>query len=220
MSNIVQKVWKILDNNPSIKRDLSLGLINTSALARYLIEKNKVEGTLDGVIGAIRRYDHGKHKELFLEAYKLLGQTVNLFTRRKVAEIALKKDEDVQQLLPKLFGIIKYIQGDVLRIMQANESIRLLIDEKNLERVTNIFPKDKILVIEKNLAEIDIYIHPEMQETPGILAVIANELTINGINIVEVMTCPPEMLFIVKGEDLLQAHDVLNRLCQTQKNDV
>jgi aspartokinase len=215
MSNIVQKVWRILDNNPSIRRDLSLGLINTSALARYLIEKNKVEGTLDGVIGAIRRYDHGKHNELFSEAYNLLGQTVNIFTRRKVAEIALKKDEDVQQLLPKLFDIIKYIQGDVLRIMQANESVRLLIDEKNLEKVTNIFPKNEILIIEKDLAEIDIYIHPDMQNTPGILAVIANELTINGINIVEVMTCPPEMLFIVKGEDLLQTHDVLNKLCQS-----
>ena len=38
---------------------------------------------------------------------------------------------------------------------------------------------------------------------------------INKINIVEVMTCPPEMLFIVKGNDLLQAHDVLNKLCQS-----
>jgi len=215
MSNIVQQVWRILDSNPSIRRDLSLGLINTSALARYLIKENKIKGTLDGVIGAIRRYDHGKHEEVFSEAYTLLGQTVNLFTRKKVAEIALKKDEDVQELLPKLFEIIKYIQGDILRIMQANESVRLLIDEKNLEKVTELFPKNKILAIEKDLAEIDIYIHPEMQGTPGILAVIANEFAINAINIVEVMTCPPEMLFIVKGEDLIQVHDVLNKLCQS-----
>jgi len=215
MSNIVQKVWRILDNNPSIRRDLSLGLINSSALARYLIKENKIEGTLDGVIGAIRRYDYGKHKEIFSEAYSLLRQTVNLFTRKKVAEIALKKDEEVQQLLPKLFEMIQYIQGDILRIMQANESVRLLIDEKNLEKVTKIFPKNKILAIEKDLAEIDIYIHPEMQDTPGILAIIANEFAINAINIVEVMTCPPEMLFIVKGEDLIQVHDVLNKLCQS-----
>lgn len=215
MTNIVQQVWRILDSNPSIRRDISLGLINTSALARYLIKENKIEGTLDGVIGAIRRYDYGKYKEIFSEAYNLLGQTVNLFTRKKVAEIALKKDEDVQQLLPKLFEIIKYIQGDILRIMQANESVRLLIDEKNLEKVTKIFPTNKILAIEKDLAEIDIYIHPDMQGTPGILAVIANEFAINAINIVEVMTCPPEMLFIVKGEDLIQVHDVLNKLCQS-----
>ena len=215
MSNIVQKVWRILDNSPSIRRDLSLGLINTSALARYLIKENKIDGTLDGVIGAIRRYDYGKHKEIFSEAYSLLGQTVNLFTRKKVAEIALKKDEEVQQLLPKLFEIIQYIQGDILRIMQANESVRLLIDEKNLEKVTKIFPKNKIIEIGKDLAEIDIYIHPEMQDTPGILAIIANEFAINAINIEEVMTCPPEMLFIVKGEDLIQVHDVLNKLCQS-----
>jgi len=134
MSNIVQQVWRALDNSPSIRRDISLNLINTSALARYLIQEKKVEGTLDAIIGAIRRYDHGKHEKIFSTAQELLGQTINLFTRRKVAEIALKKDDDVQQLLPKLFGIIQYIQGDVLRIMQANESIRILIDEKNLKK--------------------------------------------------------------------------------------
>ncbi|MCK4995549.1 MAG: hypothetical protein KAR55_01555 [Thermoplasmatales archaeon] len=215
MSNIVQQVWRALDNSPSIRRDMSLGLINASALARYLIKEKKVEGTLEAVIGAIRRYDHGKHEDIFSTAHKLLGHTINIFTRRKVAEISLKKDDDVQRLLPRLFDKIQYIQGDVLRVMQANESVRILIDEKNLESVTKIFPKHKINSTEKNLAEIDVYIHPEMQATPGVLAIIANELAINGINIVEVMTCPPEMLFIVKGEDLLRAHDALCKLCET-----
>ena len=215
MTNIVQQVWRILDNSPSIRRDMGLGLINTSALARYLIKEKKVEGSLDAIIGAIRRYDHGKHEKIFSTAHELMGQTINIFTRRKVAEICLKKDDEVQQILPKLFDIIKYIQGDILRIMQANESIRLLIDEKNLENVKKIFPKDKVISTEKNLAEIDIYIHPDMQATPGILAVIANELAINAINIIEVMTCPQEMLFIVKGEDLLRSHDVLCKLCET-----
>ena len=117
-----------------------------------------MKGSLDAVIGAIRRYDHGKHEDIFSTAHELLGRTINIFTRKKVAEISLKKDEDVQKLLPRLFDIIQYIQGDVLRIMQANESIRLLIDEKNLEEVIKIFPKHKMNSTQKNLAEIDIYI--------------------------------------------------------------
>jgi aspartokinase len=215
MSNIVQEVWRALDNSPSIKRDMSLGLINASALARHLIKEKKVEGTLDAVMGAIRRYDYGKHEDIFSNAYTLLGQAINIFTRRKVAEISLKKDDDVQRLLPRLFENIQYIQGDILRVMQANESVRILIDEKNLESVTKLFPKHKINSTEKDLAEIDIYIHPKMQATPGILAVIASELAINSVNIIEVMTCPPEMLFIVRGEDLLRAHDVLCKLCES-----
>ena len=48
------------------------------------------------------------------------------------------------------------------------------------------------------------------------LAMLANELAINGINIVEVMTCPPEMLFIVKQEDFQKASDVIHHLCQSE----
>ena len=217
MTNIVQTVWKIIDHDPSIKRELSRGLINTSALARYIIKQKRIDGTFDAVITAIRRYTIEKQDDIFSSAYKLLGQTVNISTKSNLAELSLVKDDHVQQILPKVFNIIKYIRGDVLRVMQANESIRLLIDEKNMDMVLSLFPKDKILTKEKDLAEINIYIHPMMQKTPGILGILGNELAMNGINIVEVMTCPPEMLFIVKKEDFQKASSVIHQLCQTIK---
>ena len=213
MTNIVHEVWKVLDNNPSLRREMSRGLVNTSALARYIINEKKIDATLDAVISAIRRYKLDRHDAIFETAYKTLGQTINLSTKSNLAEISLIKDDDVQQLLPKLFGIIKYVRGDVLRVTQANESIRLLIDEKNMENVVSLFPKNKIINQEKNLAEINIYIHPKMQTTPGILATIANELAINEINIVEFMTCPPEMICVVRKEALIKASDVLYQLC-------
>jgi aspartokinase len=217
MANIVHEVWKILDNNPSIRREMNRGLINTSALARYIIKEKKVDATLDAVISAIRRYDFNQHGDIFDNAYKMLGQTVNISTKSNLAEVSLAKDDEVQQCLPKLFNIIKYIQGDVLRVTQANESIRLLIDEKNMDNVTGLFPKNKIIKKERDLAEINIFIHPKMQTTPGILAVIANELATNEINIVEFMTCPPEMICVVKKDDLLRTSNVLYKLCESNK---
>jgi aspartokinase len=217
MTNIVHTVWRIIDDDPSIKRELSRGLLNTSALARYIIKEKKINTTLDAVISAIRRYQVDKYTDIFSPATKLLGQTINISTRSNLAEIALLKDADVQRILPRVFDVISYVRGDVLRIMQANESVRLLIDEKNMERVFRLFPKNKIIAKEKNLAEITIYIHPQMQKTPGVLSVLANELALHGINIVEVMTCPPEMLFIVKKEDFQRASDVIYQLCQPMK---
>ena len=217
MTNIVHDTWKILDNNPSIRREMNRGLINISALARYIINKKKIDATLDAVISAIRRYKFDKHDDVFDNAYNMLSQTVNVSTKSNLAEISLMKDDEVQQLLPKLFSIIKYVQGDVLRVTQANESIRLLIDEKNMDKVIDMFPKKKVISKEKGLSEINIYIHPKMQTTPGILAAIANELAINDINIVEFMTCPPEMICVVKKDDLLRASNVLYNLCEPIK---
>ena len=218
MTNIVHEVWKILDNNPSIRREMNRGLINISSLARYIINKKKIDATLDAVISAIRRYKLDTHDDVFDNAYNILSQTVNVSTKNNLAEISLIKDDEVQELLQKLFYIIKYVRGDVLRVSQANESIRLLIDEKNMNKVIDLFPKNKIISREKGLAEINIYIHPKMQTTPGILAAIANELAINNINIVEFMTCPPEMICVVKKDDLLKASNVLYNLCESNKN--
>ena len=214
MTNIVQTVWRILDTDPSIKREMNRGLINTSALARYLIKEKKVKGTLDAVISAIRRYQLTNFNDLFSSASILLTKTISISTKNNLAEISLLKDADVQRTLPKVFGIISYVRGDVLRIIQANESIRLLIDEKNMERVLALFPKDKVMTKEKGLAEINVYIHPQMQKTPGILAVITNELALHEINIVEILTCPPEMLVIVQKGDFQNASDVIHHLCQ------
>lgn len=213
MTNIVHEVWKILDNNPSIRREMNRDLINISALARYIINEKKIEATLDAVISAIRRYKLELHEDVFDNAYRMLSKTVNISTKSSLAEISLIKDDEVQEILPRLFSIIKYIYGDILRVSQANESIRLLIDEKNMDKVIDLFPKNKIISKEKGLAEINIYIHPKMQTTPGILAAIANELAINDINIVEFMTCPPEMICVVKKDDLIRASNVLYQLC-------
>ena len=216
MTNITHEVWKILDNNPSIRRNMSQGLINTSALARYIIKETKLSASLDAVQIAIRRYKLNQQDEIFNKAQRLFGQTINVSTKSNLAEISLIKDTDVQKILPKLFNFIQYVQGDVLRVTQANKSIRILFDEKNTETVLSLFPKDKILSQEKNLAEINIHIHPKMQRTPGILALLTNELALNGINLVEFVTCPPEMLCIIKKEDLVKASGIIYELVDTQ----
>ena len=215
MKNTVGEVWKFLDNSPCIRRDLSRNLINARALAKYIIKEIKMDATLDAVISAIRRYELNRQDNIFLIANKLISQTINLSTRTGLAEITLLKDNDVQKLLPELFEIIHYVRGDVLRVVQADESIRLLIDKKNLEKITQVFPEDKIIKIDVNLAEINMHMHPKMRTTQGILAAISNELAINGINIIEIMSCFPEMLFFVKEEDVLKAHQVLHKLCHS-----
>jgi aspartokinase len=212
MYNITEQVWKILDNSPCLRRDLSRGLINSRALGKYLIKEQKIDATIDAVISAIRRYKPEKITDLFNKSSKILRQAT-ISTKSKLANVALIKDDEVQNLLPKLFSIIYYNRGDVLRIIQADESMKILVDEKNLEKIQKLFPEKKIIKIDKNLGEINMHLHPEAVNTPGIASIITNELALNGINIMEIISCVPEMLFFVDEKDILSAHQVLYRLC-------
>lgn len=216
MTNITHKVWKELDNDTSIRRCISRGLINTTSLARYLIKKKKIEGTLDAVSSAIRRYEHERYDEIFITANKIVSFG-EISTRGKLANIAVIKDAEIQELIPKLFSIIQFNRGDVLRIIQADEAIKILVNEKNLKKVENLFPKNKIIKIDQNLAEINMHLHPEAVNTPGIIAVISNELAMHGINVMETMSCVPEMLWFVKEKDVLKAYNVMFQLCSPFK---
>ena len=77
---------------------------------------------------------------------------------------------------------------------------------KNLEKILNILPNDKILLIDENLAEINLHLDNDAKDTPGILAIITNELALNGISVVEVLSCFPELLWFVYQNDLLKAY--------------
>jgi aspartokinase len=212
MTNITHEVLKTLDNNPSIRRCMSQGLINTTALAKHIIKENKIDATLDAVSSAIRRYKLDRYDELFNIANRIVSFG-EISTKSKLANIAVIKDSEIQELLPKLFSIIQFNRGDVLRIIQADEAIKILINEKNLEKLKELLPKKKIIKIDRNLAELNIHLHPEAVKTPGIIAVISNELALNNINVMEFMSCVPEMLWFVKEKDILKAHNVMFKLC-------
>jgi len=211
MTNITHQVWKILDNSPYIKKVMSQGLVNTTALAKYLIVNKNVKGTLDAVSSAIRRYNFDHYEDIFSNANKIvsLGE---ISTKSKLANISLIKDSEVEKILPKLFSIIQFHRGDVLRIIQADEAIKILVNEKNLDTVKNLFSNKKIIKIDRNLAEINMHLHPDAVKTPGIISVISTELAINGVNIMETMSCVPEMLWFVKEPDLLKAYNVIYQL--------
>lgn len=213
MTNIMHEVWKILDTSPSIQREMSRGLINHSALARYIIEEKKVDANIDAVISAIRRYKIDHYEKLFNTANSIICQSA-ISTKSKLANISIIKDTETQKMLPKLFDVINYNRGDALRIIQADESIKILVNEKNLENIKKLFSNDKIIKIDENLGEINMHLHPEAVNTPGIIAVVSNELAMNGINIMETISCVPELLWFVKEEDLLRAYNVFYQLCR------
>lgn len=211
-NDLPNTIHKILDQNPAIRVNMSRGLINIRALAKYIIKERKIDASLDAVISAIRRYKIDSYNHIFENALNLIKKSLSISTMSSLAIITATKDDEIQKLLPKLFSIIRYSQGNVLRIIQANESIKIIIDEKNLEKILELFPRESIQDVEKHLAEINLRVHSDTKYTLGVSAIISNELAINGINIIETMSCFPEALWFIDEKSLLKAYSALDRL--------
>lgn len=212
MESISEIVKKFLDYNPCIRRDLGRGIINIRALARYIKKEKNLETKIDAIISAIRRYDSEHHKEIFKNSLTLLKKAP-ISTKGGLANVAITKDEENQEKLSNIFSLINYSLGDVLRISQADGQMKILVDERNLPKIKKLFPDKKIIKIDKELAEINIHFSEEASKKVGIIGVITNELAINGVNVLEIISCSPEILFFVHEKDLTTAHQVIYRLC-------
>lgn len=219
MANLTYEAWKIIEKDPTIQLGLERALINVRALARYIAKQldPKIEATEDAIISAIRRYPlDNTFKNRFEQARKIVSQST-LSTRSHIVNISLIKGKETQEKLPDLFSIINFERGEILRIVQGEEAIKIIIDEKNLEKVSKIIEKESIIKIHKNLAELNMHLHPEAVNTPGIVLVLTTELMLNNVVIYEIMSCVPEMLIFVDERDLLKAYQVLFELCHQKK---
>jgi len=52
----------------------------------------------------------------------------------------------------------------------------------------------------------------EASKTKGIVALITSSLNAEGINIIEIMSSAPELLILIKKEDLIKALNVIDNL--------
>ncbi|MEK6981328.1 MAG: hypothetical protein AABX38_00220 [Candidatus Micrarchaeota archaeon] len=216
MTNIRDSVWKLIDKDPSIRLDLERDMINVRALARHCRD-NGIEGSEDAIISAIRRYPkENKYLDQYKEAAKLI-RGAKISTKSHLAIIAVKKSPKVTELLSEIFNSVKYEKGEMIRFVQGEESIRVMIDESKIEEFLDIVSKEYIIDVKKNIAEINLHLPPVIVKTRGVGLVILNELFRNNVLIYELMTCVPEFLIFVEDAELLKAYEVLFDLCSNKK---
>ncbi len=212
MKNINKDVSRYLDNHLTIKKNLADEIINIRALSKKIIQDLQLRCSLNAVISAIRRYHlDAKEKENLPQIYGALKKA-KISTRTKLASLLLKKKELVRDRLAKLYTKIDFAGGDTFQIFEVNKYIKIILDERALEEAKKLFSETDIVSTEKDLGELTIIYTPEITKTPGVFALLANELAANNISIVDSMICHSEHLIILKENDLQNGFNVLFNL--------
>ncbi len=212
MTNINKEVWRIIDNDAALKKNLLLKLINISALARKIANEHNLQNNIDAVISAIRRYEGSiEKKENTSKIYSLLKKA-KLSTRTKLASILFKKNSEIRQKLAKLYSEIDFEAGDTLRIFEVSKYIKIIIDEKTVKLVKKLFNNKEIVEITIKLGEVSIDYVVDITKTPGLFATLSNELATNNTSIVDSMICYSEHIIIVNEKDLQKTFNVIFKL--------
>lgn len=211
-THIADKVNSFLDNDFIIRKCLFRNIVSLRALSRHIIGKLGLkEKNFDAVVSAIRRYKRIE-KEESDEKLKKIFSRIAVKTRSNIVDIRVQKNKRSVESISKLNSIVDIEKGEIIRVIQAEQSITIIIDDKNLDRFYSIFAKTDCISIDKKLVEINLQFTEEAQNVRGIVALVTSSLNVEGINIVEIMSCAPELLIIVKKEDLLKVLSVVDNL--------
>ena len=212
MKNINKIVWDVLDKDLAAQKDLSRKLINTRALAKYIIGKHNLSASLDAVISAIRRYS--TKREYKEEERKLRNIFKDALISTKTNLSCITISQDAEEKIPEVIKKIDFAKHETFHLTTGSEEFKIFVDNHKIDDIKSIFTKKEIQKTNKNLGEVAIKLSQEAMKTKGILARITGEISLRGINLEDVLVCAPEIILFVKDKDLLKTHESLLQLGQ------
>jgi len=209
-TNINQSIWKMLQLDLAIQKDISRQIINTRALAKYLIKKYGIaQAGLDAVISSIRRFESEEKFEEEEKTLQFIFKEAVVSTRNNVACITLSLT--MNDLVKRWANAGKLPPA---RLTAGRRTIKIMMDQPDISMFKAMFASDEVIKIEENLSEICVVVGDRSVLTKGVMARISNELALANINIHELIVCPPEFLIYVKQSDIVRAHESVLKLGQ------
>ena len=207
--NISKLTENYILEHPSVKDCLKNGLINYSSLSRQIASELNlsVKKNFDAILIACRRLKRNLKKEESYERkiLRILKES-KIEIKNKIAAVVLEKDIFFENLINLEKEIKK--RKEIFRIIEGASGITIITTEDFLDLIKRYF-KNKIILENKNLAEIIIKSPMEIETTPGTYAYLASLFGEHNINIVESLSCFTDTIFLVKEED---AGKVINLL--------
>lgn len=215
INNIREFVWKVIDTDIAIKKDISRGILNIRAVANYIINTYKIDASIDSVISAIRRYNIMPVKKQETDVYSLLRKA-EIRSITKMASFSLKKNEDTTLTLGKILPRIDFEGGEVLRVLEGSKLFKIIFDKKSYNKMQDSFKKSDIIDSNKNIGMIEMIYPKELEKTPGVFSAVSTELGENNISIIDALICANEHIIVVDEKDILKAFEVLYNLCSAE----
>lgn len=217
MTSITKQIYDAIEGDIIVRTALERKIISLKNLALYLIKAYHIDASADAVISAIRRYkEDDELPQHFVTARKIIGRSEDIRVTTNIILAAFKKNTEVQNHLMNVFSKVDFGHSDLLLINQGEDTVKLIFNKKNKEKIVEQFPRKYLIHLEEDIAEINIQLHKDAVRTPGIVSTLSTELMLHGINVVELMSCVPEMLFFVKQKDVVKAYNVLFKLCKME----
>jgi aspartokinase len=206
-------VREFIERDGIISNGLARDLINVRALARYIQIATHEEYSFEALVSAIHRFPMKERAAKHQSVSKLMSK---LSLKNEIAVVEILNAPEIPASIARFSSEVDYARGETFSAVSGIRRTRVTVDSKSVDKLVSVVPKKNILSITRNLAEVVLEMSEKSILIPGVYATIITELAMNDINIVDPLSCIPEIIFVVDEKDGAKAYQVLERLKKAQ----
>lgn len=209
MKTIAKRVEELIVQWPLLKQGLGLGLLNTSAVARYI--KLEVEQSIGepvseaAVLMALRRYQTNMPSLKTILPSDYLG---DISLRSKLADLTYTNSPTLQRRLAKLAHDLP--TQHYLTISRGLLQTSLIIHQDHVESTEHVLENEHQEKKVIQLTAVTLHLKQGHDQVTGILAYPLQLLAWKGIPVVEVVSTYDELNIILYDTDIETAFTTLN----------
>lgn len=209
MANIARQVREYLESRPSVLDAYKLDIVNFSALSRLVSRELGIRKS-EAVLAACRRFPIEKVKGYREDSVRRVLKKSRIETRTKVAAVTVDQGVDVLQ---RLGDVVEELldENRTCRLIQVSQGTVIIVDDDAVPRVTKKLREGQVIGVRKGLVELAVTSPESIESTPGLLAYLSTALASRGINMVEVLSCYTDTIFLLERKDMTAAVDLLSQ---------
>ncbi|MCB0319664.1 MAG: hypothetical protein KDD60_01990 [Bdellovibrionales bacterium] len=198
--SVTQITRRFIFQRPSIRHCLIRGLINHSALARRICEKEEID-QFDAVHAASKRFEQNV-KESFDEREQRLLREGQVLIYNQISMLVIRRPRTFDRLLELQKEIRR--AGKKCEIVDGVGRVGLVVSSKYLPLLEENF-QNFIIRSESELAQIVIQLNERGEAAQGIIAHVMGILAFHGINIVGENCYWGQMSILIHRRDVAKA---------------
>ncbi|MDA4121280.1 MAG: hypothetical protein OK404_02595 [Thaumarchaeota archaeon] len=135
-----------------------------------------------------------------------------LALKDRIVDVMVINDPSIPGALARFSEGVDYGRGETLHLVSVVESVTVVIDSKNLDKLNQFVPEKNILGVRRGLAEIIVSFSERGVLRVGVAATITGELAKNGVNILEYITSWDHAIIVVDENQAIKGYEALRKL--------
>ncbi|KKW19092.1 MAG: hypothetical protein UY63_C0022G0011 [Parcubacteria group bacterium GW2011_GWA2_51_10] len=199
-----------------LKNSLFKGLINNSALARLLlltIKKRNPKATLESVTISIVRYAQDLNTNSLETSLTSHIAHSHLSMKNDIVHATFPRNASIFGVVSDISKKIRWDLDEVLFVNQGSGEITIIVDKKNFPLIEGI--SSEAIEIRKDTATVSISESKikgveEGIEIPGLYSYFINQVSQEGITLLDIVSTRSQLTLVIKEKDLTRAYDILS----------